>query len=323
MAQEIVGTTVDGTEVLVRDTDTGGMSWQPNTGGTNPADYSSGEVPAGGYGTYTSPTPKAPTTTPPKSNVPLLSDSILSALNGAPRGMTLAQVLAYLRQFGFEADDTYLGSFYDYYTKLGALPINPPFQPGVLPPSGGGTTGGGTTMPTDMVMGPYAEYLKARGLGGMAYLNPAQQYQAGLYNPLRSLFETQYSMYGIPGYGGGAQTPDWASFVGQQGGAGRQGIYGGFANALQQLLGATPENRAIGGLTFEPTAYNETTGNPEYEGQGIDWLQNLLAGGLRNRMTSGGASYLASRVPFLQNLWQTQGAPGGTFLDYLRAKYNL
>uniref|UniRef100_A0A6M3J0G4 Uncharacterized protein n=1 Tax=viral metagenome TaxID=1070528 RepID=A0A6M3J0G4_9ZZZZ len=262
MAYEVIGATVDGSQILVRDTSNGAMMWQNNDQGIDPEGFASGEVSAGGYPTW----------------------------SPGDRG-------AYI----------------------------------VVPPGGGTTTAGGTTGGTttggttgastlgpDEHFGPYAQYLRARGMGaGQAYMNPAQRYTAGLYDPLRSLWESQQAVYGPQN----VPTSGWQDFINQYTG-GNQGIMGGFANVLANLLGLGNEGRAQSGLTFQRTFDPYGTGTSQYEGQNLDLLQNLLSGGLANRLGPLGAGYLANRIPFMQTQYEMN--PGSmSFIDYLKSKYNL
>lgn len=163
--------------------------------------------------------------------------------------------------------------------------------------------------------GPFTQYLKRVGLGAGNYWNPAQRYLAGLYEPLRGLFEMQQPL----GAALGQRTPYWGDFMSKYLGQPRN-VWQQYANLLGGLFGMTPESRGEWGFSFEPQ-YGEF-GEQSYEGMPLSFLQNLVTGGLTPSLGRIGAGWLAQRLPYMQTQWELAG-PEQTFLDYIRSKYNL
>lgn len=171
---------------------------------------------------------------------------------------------------------------------------------------------------TEDIFDPFTAYLQRLGLGQRNYLNPAEQYQVGQYNPLSTMYGVQGRMATqfpelLPGY-----FTDYAL-----GNPNRTGgnIYG-YANSLMsKILGATPEARGTMGTVWEPTwSEGERT-----SGGNIAELQQLLQTALRQNLGRPGANWLAGNLPAEQQRWAGGLAQGGTgtFLDYIRQKYNL
>jgi hypothetical protein len=182
----------------------------------------------------------------------------------------------------------------------------------------GGTGGfsdvltGGTSNPnTEETYSPFTAYLQAKGLGTQNYYNPAQNYMINQYEPLSSIYDVRRLMSLVnPSYDPGNYVSPWAA-------ANTGNATSLSRNTLSQLLGFNQEQQGLAGLDFSPQ-YNGTdevgTGNRGY-------LQGLLKTGLRGVL----GNYLASKIPWEQQQWgNTQAAGGsGTFLDYLKQKYNL
>jgi len=168
---------------------------------------------------------------------------------------------------------------------------------------------------TEGIFDPFTAYLQKMGLGTQNYYNPAQQYQIGQYDPLYNLYGLQGRMATVnPAWAPQANFADYT----QQMGAG-PGIRS--YNLLRQLLGWNPEQRAQVGATYEPTwSEGERTGSGN-----IAELQQLLKTALQPYLGRPGANWMAGNLPAEQQRWAGGQAAGGTgtFLDYIRQKYNL
>ena len=164
-------------------------------------------------------------------------------------------------------------------------------------------------------MGPFAQYLKAVGLGA-GYMSPSQRYLESLYEPLRGLFGLEQTFAPLTGM----QQGYWGNYM-QPYLGGVQSMFGRSGDILSSLFGATPGQRGELGYSFEP-AYNPLSGQTEYEGEGMGTLQDLLTYALRSRWGFQGAGRFASRLPQLQQQWERQQPEMG-FIDYLKSKYGL
>jgi len=164
--------------------------------------------------------------------------------------------------------------------------------------------------------GPFTEYLRRLGLGGGGYWNPAQRYQASLYDPMRTLFQQEQTFApltgGIPGGG------YWGDFMGQYLNQPRA-VAQRAGGVLGSLFGATPGQRGELGLGFEP-AYGEA-GQDIDTGEGMSTLQALIAQALRPQWGAYGGARFAQQLPQMQQQWQL--SPQQTFLDYIKNKYGL
>ena len=200
-------------------------------------------------------------------------------------------------------------------------PAVPP-PPVMGPPAPGAA--GGVTAPG---WGPEAEYLQSIGQGVAGYRNPAQTYQANLYDSLRTLWQQEQKFNPQLGRAGAA---DWMDYIPQMG-VGTSG-YGGIASRakdlLTSLLGMSPTSRTAGGLTTEEQ-YEPVSGNAYQFGAGemtpADLASLVEMGGASNfgRL---GARYVAGRLPEMRKQWGAAGAGGNqplTFLDYFKQRYSL
>lgn len=204
-----------------------------------------------------------------------------------------------------------------------------PAPPPAGTPAGGGLGSAQGTAPTSEAVGPYTNYLQGIGLGGGGYWNPAQQYQANLYDPLRSLFTMREGVneaanVGTPGTTA-FQAQPWGDFLSSMGGN-MGNIKGEAANTLNTLFGIAPGTRREQGLSYEPE-YDPMTGETltgsETGQQGIESLQELVRLGLASKYGGIGARWLASRLPQMQQTWQSAqagGAPITPWVDYLKSR---
>ncbi len=168
--------------------------------------------------------------------------------------------------------------------------------------------------------GPYTQYLQ--GLAGyptQGYVSPGWQYQANMYNPIRSLWEMRQPIVTAAGQ----ETQPWEEYM--TGHTGMGSVYGEAGNVYNTLMGLTPQARQTWGLNYEPT-YDPSTGEQQWEGKNLGDLQDLMTLGLRNRFGGVGSQWAASRLPNMMQQWQlgqAQQQPETSFLDYIKSKYGL
>jgi len=173
--------------------------------------------------------------------------------------------------------------------------------------------------------GPEAQYLAALGLGS-GYQNPAQNYQASMYQPYRDIWSGMQPINAATGF----TTPGWEDYIQNPATHGMGGIQNQAQTSLLRLLNMTAAKRTEEGFNFEPQ-YDPLTGQPVTGvgnlGQGT--LQDLIQYGGASRFGPMGSSWLAGRLPQIQRNWQQGQAglaadvPPTSFLDYLRARYGL
>ena len=173
---------------------------------------------------------------------------------------------------------------------------------------------------TEDIFDPFTSYLQKLGLGTQNYYNPAQQYQMQQFDPLNMMYGLRGRMASvIPPLAPGGTFADYAfPFAGNMSGQGMQNQAKGLLGAL---MGWNPEQRAQAGAVYEPTySEGERTG-----GGNIAELQQLIQQALRGQLGRPGANWLAGNLPAEQQRWAGGQAQGqtGTFLDYIRQKYNL
>uniref|UniRef100_A0A6H2A0P8 Uncharacterized protein n=1 Tax=viral metagenome TaxID=1070528 RepID=A0A6H2A0P8_9ZZZZ len=187
---------------------------------------------------------------------------------------------------------------------------------------------------TEKVYDPYTAYLQQIGIGGRQYLNPAEQYQRGLYDPLQTMYGLQQRYQLLPGAGVPAPGGSFVDYASQFGGD-RAAVGQRARQLLNALYSTNPTARGEEGFAYEPR-FGETgagqgviaAGGVEgVEGGDINELMELLQLGMRAKMGARGAGYISGRLPREQQIWTSQQA-GATpsnqsFLDYLRQKYNL
>ena len=180
---------------------------------------------------------------------------------------------------------------------------------------------------------PLTAYLQRAGIGGKTVYNPAEQYQVGLYDPFKSLYDIQ-SRLGRPGAAlqdAGTPISTLADYMGAiPGGLG--GVVKGARQQLGSIFGATPTQKAsvgVTGLDYEPMKYlpgeggEADTMNPG----SLAELRKLFEYGLRPTAGIQGARYAAQSLPRAQQAYYSQktaGQPGATdtnFLDWLKANW--
>lgn len=175
------------------------------------------------------------------------------------------------------------------------------------------------------IYGPRTEYLRRLGFAG-GPTTMAERYLAGLYDPLRSVYEAAQAINPAALQ----PKPEWGDFMGQYAqvgptGFGLQNVRNQAQATMANLFGMTPQKRALEGLTYEPD-FDPATGNPirTAETQASEAnLQDLIRYGLGPQWGGIAANWIANRLPVLQQQWMGQGAQGGSFLDYLRQRYGL
>lgn len=158
----------------------------------------------------------------------------------------------------------------------------------------------------EMVGGARPGYMGALGLLGKEYQSPWQQYMAGQYDPLQMMWQlaSPMAMMGYPSMDPGTgMFSQWAPQYAQDPSA----MYGMARGMLSNVMGMTPEQRGTLGM-----------------GGGGGSFADLLGMGLRSALGPG-ASWLAGRVPQLQQQWMARDPLGkvGSFIDYIREKYDL
>jgi hypothetical protein len=181
---------------------------------------------------------------------------------------------------------------------------------------------------------PFTAYLNRLGIGGKMAYNPAQQYQVGLYDPLKSIYDVQQRLHGA---GAVLQDPNkmpatFSDYMSKTG-AGVGGLVESARGQLQNIFGATPEQKAsIGsnvGMNYEPSQYDTgTTGEGQAMNAGsIDELANLIRYGLRGTQGIMGSRYAASRLPQAQQAYYSQKSAGSTtqpnFIDWLKSNWGI
>jgi len=211
--------------------------------------------------------------------------------------------------------------------------LHPDWTPLGLPDVGAG--GGGVDLPpgeTERQYGPYTAYLKALGLGTTEARTPFQRYQEAQYAPMQDIYNMQSQMWAAPGMTVAEQTP-WEQWAGRY--APAQGpTAGGQYKApvsisersktlLSQLYGATPGQREMAGLTFEPQ-YNEAG---EFTGAGSPGqFQSALMEALRPTAGGRATKWLTGNIPREQQRYMSLLASGELaqetpFLDYYKRRY--
>lgn len=158
----------------------------------------------------------------------------------------------------------------------------------------------------EMVGGARPGYMSALGLLGKEYQSPFQQYQAGMFDPLQTMWQmaSPMAMMGYPSMDPGTgMFSQWAPQYAQD----PFSMYGMARGMLGNVMGMTPEQRGTLGM-----------------GGGAGSFADILGMGLRSQLGPG-ASWLAGRVPQLQQQWMAQDplSQAGSFIDYIREKYNL
>lgn len=214
-------------------------------------------------------------------------------------------------------------------------PVTPP---GVTPPVGeigavwpGGREGllGNTTAPItggagmaiqnpwpagspeqmEEMYGRWPGYGTALGLFGKQYLSPYQKYQAGMQPGLETLYDVGGRMGtagGFSQYAPGGMFSQWAP----QYATDPRSMYGRAQSMMGSVFGMSPEQRAGADVGY---------------GTAPQDLASLLTMGLRTQLGKGTAGWLAGKMPAEQQTWMAQDPQqqGPSFLDYLKAKYNL
>jgi len=183
---------------------------------------------------------------------------------------------------------------------------------------------------TEDIYDPFTAYLQRLGLGTQNYFNPAQQYQIGQFDPLQNMYNIRGRMATLPGNQGMAPGyfSDWMNQFtpNPNQGGGMNSYYGTMypqaQNLMRQIFNTGQEGRAQAGTVYEPTySGGERTGSGN-----IAELQQLIQTALRGQLGRPGANWLAGNLPAEQQRWagqQVAQGPQGTFLDYIRSKYNL
>jgi hypothetical protein len=180
---------------------------------------------------------------------------------------------------------------------------------------------GGTVQPdpVDEIEGPFAAYLRNRGVGTEAipWGSPAAGFVRSRYDPLQDLYGLQQIIGGATGR---PTAETFNQFASQFPTATSARVRG--QELLSAFGGLTPEQRAEYMLLTEPSY--DAEGNLEDTGYDPNLLPQLLRTGLRKTRGAIGAGYLSSLVPGALERYQTLG--GGdynNFVDYLFNKFNL
>jgi hypothetical protein len=179
---------------------------------------------------------------------------------------------------------------------------------------------------------PRTRYLQSLGLLGDQYRTPAQQYQAGLFDPLQRLFNIR-STFGIPT---GSLVPKQETFFGDTSARAFRddpsSIYSGAQNILGDLLRLGRGGRQEKGVGFMPT-WGGDVGMMPADVTSED-AADLMRLALRGATSRGAANRFARRIEggAEQGLFERAVAGGGTagteagelgFLNWLSNKYDL
>ncbi len=158
------------------------------------------------------------------------------------------------------------------------------------------------------IWGPIPTFMQRYGLED-AWLSPFQRWQAGYANPLHDVFQLQQLM----GLAGGQPEAVWEDYL-QPFQGGTAPAYGQAGGVLGGLAAMTPEARAQAGIGW---GGQEPLGN----------LASLLQLALRPHLGLHGAGFFTpGRLGTMRarmHAGQAGGAAPGSFLDYLRQKFNL
>ena len=210
----------------------------------------------------------------------------------------------------------------------GAKWAQTPAQPmGTLTPAGkaGNITLEGST-------DPFTAYLSRLGIGGNMNRNPAEAYQADMFNPLFDTYQTQQR---LTSPGGPLQNPSnssttFSDFLNKMGG-GLGGLVNSSSGLLRDIFQSPQNVQASANLGYEP-GQPMPGSSGEFSGQldkgNLSELQNLFTYGLRPTQGSLGSKYAARRLPEAQQAYYSQKATntpgtGISFLDWLKNNWQL
>ena len=199
-------------------------------------------------------------------------------------------------------------------------------------PPGGTPTPPGRQATRELASDPFTAYLEKLGIGGKTAYNPAERYQANLFDPLKSLYDINQRLYN-PLSDTAAQGKEYGTFsdflesIGGAGGG--QPLYAGAGRQLKSIFGFTPQQKQTPG--FEPGRYDVDSAGEAAGGMNpgsLGELQDLFRYGLRPTSGVLGARYAAQSLPQIQQAYYGQKQTGeigkeANFLDWLKAKYNL
>jgi hypothetical protein len=164
---------------------------------------------------------------------------------------------------------------------------------------------------TEETYSPFTAYLQALGLSNKNFYNPAQNYQISQYDPLSNIYNINRRMSLVnPSFDPGNYVSPWTS--GNVGNATKLA-----RETLSNLFGMNQENQGMAGVDYSPLF----SGTDSVDSNGLNELQALIKTGLRGNL----GSYISNKLPWEQQNWGSSQAAGGggTFLDYLKNKYNL
>ncbi len=176
---------------------------------------------------------------------------------------------------------------------------------------------------------PLTAYLARLGIGSKQNYNPAESYQANLFDPYLNLYQTGQRL-GSPGgplQNSTGQAATFSDFL-NKAGTGMGGLVQGAQNQLRSIFNTTGAQKQV--LGYEPgQALQGSSG--ELSGQldpgYLTELQDLLKYGLRSTAGTLGSRYAAQRLPQAQQTYYGQkatGAPGTeNFIDWLRNNWGL
>ena len=170
--------------------------------------------------------------------------------------------------------------------------------------------------------GPYARYLRSRGVGtpgGIPFSSRAARYIESQYDRAQALRDIQAPLYedlGIP-----TRLPyEYAKAFGDRAARNLQG-----EDILKSFLNMDQPLRTDLGYTFEPFYDENQVGFNE--GRKLEMLQNIIRAGRMGLGRSTAGNYLAGRVPYMLDQWETlQPSVGGAatpFVDWLADRFGL
>jgi len=241
-----------------------------------------------------------------------------------------------------EAQAAQLMRDYERYARTGQSanaptlsPFDNPLQPEERQPIYGGVEGGGGSFGEgsnvmEVATDPWTGYLNRLGIGGKVNYNPAERYQASLFQPLQNMYDIS-EVQARAGMGPQKYTTlsDYLTGAGMPtAGTGAKGmtpLFGQAAGLLKNLFGATPEQQGFFG--YEPgSSIPEGGTEAVYDPGNIAQLQQLMKYGLRETGGAAGSQFVANMLPKLQQAYYGQKVGVGTggvtnFLDWARQKY--
>lgn len=175
----------------------------------------------------------------------------------------------------------------------------------------------------------YTSYLNKLGIGTKDYWNPYQKWQEQQFQPLSNMYNV-YQRLSQPTSPFAGRFSPFGSFADYASPSisDPSARYSQAAQMLNAIFGATPDQRAEANSTYEPFQTVDSLGlaSGKMDDNNIGELQQLIALAARQKYGNVGARWMANNVGRDQQRWTSLNAAGqdnGTFLDYLRNRYNL